>query len=96
MRAWKKTVVYRSRDKDDWLKAQDLLSKEDVEHWPFAAEEAPMAGCGIKIHPGKFWSSKNVPSVIYRIEVAVEEKERADSVLAGKVQPVRSYGFTAI
>ena len=73
-----------------------MLIVEGIEHWPFASEEAPMAGCGIKIHPGKFWSSKDVPSVIYRIEVAVEDKERADSILAGKVQPVRSYGFTTL
>ena len=34
---WKKTLVYRSKDKDDWDKAKKLLEEADIACFPFAA-----------------------------------------------------------
>lgn len=96
MKLWKKNVVYRSRDREDWLKAQRLLEEAGIEYWPFATEEVPMGGCGAKIHPGKFWGSREASPIIFRIEVATDDKDKTETVLAGKVQPVRPCGFTAI
>lgn len=91
---WKKTLVYRSKDREDWEKAKALLSDAGIEAFPFAAEEPPVPGCGGKIDPRKFLNSKPVPTTVYRIEVLTEDKERADSVLLGKVLPIRSYGYS--
>ncbi len=94
MSTWKKTLVYRSKDRADWEKAKALLEEAGIIHDPFAAEEAPIAGCGAKIDPRRFMNKGKVPSVIYRIEVSFEDKEKADNILRGRVQPVRSYGFS--
>ena len=94
MLPWQKRIVYRSKDKADWEEARRLLLESGIEHYPFAAEETPSACCGAKIDPRKFMNKKNVSSTIFSIEVAKEEKERARAVLAGKVQPPRSYGYS--
>lgn len=92
--SWKKTLVYRSKDEKDWEKAKDLLAEAGIEAFPFAAQESPIPGCGAKVDPRRFLNRNPVPSTIYRIEVAVENKERAGSVLDGKVLPIRSYGYS--
>lgn len=89
-----KTLVYRSKDKADWTRARELLQEAGVECLPFAGEEPPVPGCGAKIDPRKFLNKKPVPTTVYKIEVAAEDKEKAETALAGKVQPVRSYGFS--
>ena len=94
MRLFKKALVYRSKDQEDWTRAKDLLREAGMECFPFAAEEPPVPGCGAKIDPRKFLNKKPVPTTIYQIEVTVEDKKRAEAALAGKVLPVRSYGFS--
>ena len=94
MKPWQKTIVYRSKDEQDWATAKQLLADAGIESYPFASEEAPMAGCGVKIDPRKFLNSNGVPSIVFRIEVAKGDKYRAEGVLAGKVQPVRNYGYS--
>ena len=94
MSSWKKTIIYRSKDSEDWEKAKALLESAGIAYSSFAAEEAPMAGCGAKIDPRRFMNPNQVPSTVYRIEVALDQKEKANSVLLGRVQPVRSYGFS--
>ena len=90
---WQKSIVYRSKNREDWEKAQSLLKDSGVLHYPLAAEEAPVAGCGAKIDPRRFLNEKRVPSKIYSIEVAKADKDAAEGILRGKVQPVRSYGY---
>ena len=94
----RKSVVYRSKLEDDWNVAQKLLEEAGIEFKQIATEEVPVGGCGCKIDPRRFadGAAKNVPKRIYRIEVAEADKERADAVLAGKVQPVRSYGLGVV
>ena len=48
---WNKTLVYRSKDKDDWDKAKKLLEEADITYFPFAAQESPIPGCGAKVEP---------------------------------------------
>ncbi len=91
---WMKCVVYRSRDKDDWEKAKRLLEEAGIEHYPFAAEEVPVAGCGAKINPGRFINKGKISSCIYRIEVSSSNQEKAENILSGKVMPVLSIGFS--
>ena len=59
-----------------------------------AAQESPIPGCGAKVDPRRFLNKNPVPSTIYRIEVSMENKERAGSILEGKVLPIRSYGYS--
>jgi hypothetical protein len=91
---WKKTLVYRSKDKGDWDKAKKLLEEADIVYFPFAAQESPIPGCGAKVDPRRFLNKNPVPSTIYRIEVLMENRERAGSILEGKVLPIRSYGYS--
>jgi len=93
-----KSIVYRSKLEDDWNVAQKLLEEAGIEFKQVATEEVPVGGCGCKIDPRRFadGAAKDVPKRIYRIEVADADKERADAVLAGKVQPVRSYGLGVV
>lgn len=93
MLPWQKRIVYRSKNKADWEEAKRLLTESGIEHYPHAGDETPVAGCGAKIDPRKFMNEKPVPSKIFSIEVAKEDKERAEHVLDGKVQPPRSYGY---
>ncbi len=90
---WMKALVYRSKDKADWEKAQELLRDAGVESFPFAGEEPPVPGCGAKIDPRKFMNPNPVPTTLYEIKVAAADKERAAAALEGKVLPVRSYGY---
>ena len=92
MKAWRKKLVYRSKDREDWDRAKGLLEEAGIEHFPFASEELPAGGCGAKIDPRKFLNAKPVPTTIYRIEVAAADGERAEAVLRDKVKPVISYG----
>lgn len=90
---WIKALVYRSKDKADWEKARELLRAAGVECFPYAGEEPPVPGCGAKIDPRKFMNPNPVPTTLYEIKVASEDKEKAETALAGKVLPVRSYGY---
>lgn len=94
MRKTKKVLVYRSKDEEDWNRARKLLQEADIECFPFTTQEPPVPGCGAKIDPRKFLNRKPVPTTIYKIEVTTEDMEKAESALAGKVLPVRSYGFS--
>ena len=94
MKAWQKSIVYRSKDEADWTEAKRLLSEAGIEQYPFAAEESPISGCGVKVDPRRFLNPNPVPSMIYRIEVAKADKDRAEEVLLGKVRPVLSYGYS--
>lgn len=91
---WKKSIVYRSKNKEDWEKAQALLNGAGIESWPFAAQESPIPGCGAKVDPRSFLNKNPVPDKVCRIEVALADQEKAHSVLDGQVQPVRSYGYS--
>ena len=75
-----KSVVYRSRDKSDWMYARSLLK-----------EEIPVGGCGAKIQPGNFWGRSR--GSIFSIEVASELKQQAERILQGKVLPVKECGM---
>lgn len=90
----KRALIYRSKDKQDWEKAQNLLQKAGLACFPFVGEEPPVPGCGAKIDPRKFMNPKPVPTTLYTIDVAAEDKEKAAAVLAGKVLPVLSYGYS--
>ena len=91
----KKSVVYRSKQEDDWKVAQDLLKEAGIEFKEIATEEVPVGGCGCKIDPRRFadGAPKEISKRVYRIEVAEADKEKADAALEGKVLPVRSYGM---
>lgn len=89
-----KRVVYRSKNESDWETAKRLLKEAGIAQYPAATEEVCAAGCGSKIDPRRFLNGGNtVPSKIYRIEVAKEDQKKAEEILSGKVQPVRSYGY---
>ena len=90
---WQKIIVYRSKDRADWEEAKRLLEESGIGNYPLAADETPVAGCGAKIDPRKFLNEKSVPTTVYSIEVAKEDRERAEKILDGKVQPPRSYGY---
>ncbi len=89
----RKALVYRSKDKQDWEKAQALLTQAGLACYPFAGQEPPVPGCGAKIDPRKFMNKKPVPTTLYTIQVAAADKDKAEAALDGKVLPVRSYGF---
>ena len=89
----KKALVYRSKDFRDWEKAKKLLTDAGIALFPFAAQESPVPSCGAKVDPRSFLNPNPVPSTICRIEVSAEDKERAGSILDGKVLPIRSYGY---
>ncbi len=88
MFGWSKALVYRSRNRDDWEKAKNLLQDAGVEIFPAATEEIPVAGCGCKIHPGKMVNPERYTPVIYRIEVSTSDREKAEKILEGNVMPV--------
>ena len=95
MSIWNKAIVYRSKDESDWNEAQRLLTEAGVGFSPIVTEEVPVGGCGCKIDPRKYAGEekKDVPKLIYRIEVANEDEKTAAGVLEGKVLPIRSYGL---
>ena len=89
----KTALVYQSKKKDDWDKAQKLLSDAGVEFNAWKAEEPPIAGCGSKIDPRKFMRKVEIPKEIYRIEVDKDSRSNAEKILQGNVLPVISYGL---
>lgn len=93
MKKWRKALVYRSKDRADWDKAKELLQQAGVECFALAGEEPPVPGCGAKIDPRKFMNPNPVPTTLYTIDVAAGDREKAEAVLAGRVLPVRSYGY---
>ncbi len=88
---WRKIVVYRSRDKDDWVKARNLLESNGIEYTAFESEEAQIAGCCSNLNPGNIWGTKK--QYIFRIEVPVKYKEQALTILEGNVLPIKACGF---
>lgn len=85
------STVYRSRDREDWMHARNLLESQGIEHTPSEREEIPVGGCGAKIQPGNFWGKSR--GGIFSIEVAMEFKEKAERILKGRVLPVRECGI---
>ena len=93
MFGWRKSLVYCSKDREDWEKAKGLLEAEGIGMTALNVEEPPIAGCGAKVDARAFLKAKPVPTEIYRIEVAPADRERAETALKDKVQPVRYYGL---
>ena len=89
----KTALVYQSKKKDDWDKAQKLLTDAGIEFNAWKAEEPPIAGCGSKIDPRKFMRKVEIPKEIYRIEVDKDSRSKAEKTLRGNVLPVISYGL---
>ncbi len=92
--SWRRILVYRSKDREDWEKAKEILTESGIKMFPFTAEESPMPGCGGKVDPRKFLRKEQIPTTVYKIEVLPEDGKKAKGILAGKVQPVRSYGYS--
>ncbi len=90
----RKALVYRSKDGGDWEKAKALLQEAGVAFSDYETDEPTGAGCGAKIDVRKVGRAEPIPDRIYRIEVAAKDKAAAESVLEGKVLPVKSYGFS--
>lgn len=90
MRA-RKSTIYRSRDKDDWMYARNLLEEEGIAHRTSEKDEIPVGGCGARIQPGNFWGRSR--GRIFSIEVEPELKEQAERALQGKVLPVKECGM---
>ena len=89
---FRKTLIYSSKDREDWEKAQSLLQKSAITFSPSESEEPPVGGCGSKIDIRSFMKREPIPKTIFKIEVNRAEADRAKSLLDGKVLPVRSYG----
>lgn len=92
MFGWRKSIVYCSKDKADWEKADTLLAGAGIEKESWHSPEPTLAGCGAKVDIRTFAKRGQIPKEIYKIEVASVDKEKAEHVLEGKVQPVRYYG----
>ena len=92
--AGKREVIYQSKKPEDWEKAQSLLKEAGIAHHAWTAEEAPAGGCGSKIDPRKFLRKVAIPKLICRIEVAAEDREKAQNVLNGQVLPFIHYGLS--
>ena len=91
----RKSLVYSSKDRADWEKAQGLLRATEIDFNAWEAEESPAGGCGGKADPRTFLSGKkSVPKTVYKIEVAAADEPAAKKELAGKVRPVLSYGYS--
>lgn len=88
----RKTIVYRSKDEEDWNKAQKLLHDAGIKCEAWKSEEPPVGGCGCKIDVRSFASGKKIPRNIFSIEVRKEFGKMAQDALSGKVLPPRSYG----
>ena len=89
----KNVLVYQSKKKEDWEKAQQLLASAGIEHHAWFVEEAGAAGCGSKIDPRKIMRRIEIPKEIYRIEVDRQDGKKAEDTLRGNVLPVISYGL---
>ena len=91
----RKILVYSSKDRADWEKAQGLLREAGISFTAWSAEESPAGGCGGKADPRTFMSGKkSVPKTVYKIEAAAADETGAKKALDGKVRPVLSYGYT--
>lgn len=91
MLPWQKSVVYRSRDKEDWLRAKNLLETCGIDFVPLESTEVPVAGCCARLQPGNMFGKENRP--VFSIEVPKKYKEQAAELLQGKVRPVMDCGF---
>ncbi len=87
-------IVYRSKDEEDWKKAQEILKNAGIEHTAWVSEEPPVGGCGSKLDIRTFASKKKLPRAIFSIEVSKESEKTAKQTLDGKVLPPRSYGVS--
>lgn len=89
----KKTLVYQSKNQQDYEKAQELLREAGIDMKAWATQETPVGGCGCKIDVRKVAGGKDVPKEIFHIEVAQKDGEQAAATLKDRVLPVRNYGF---
>ncbi len=88
----KKRIVYRSKNKEDWEKAQELLNEANISHYAWVSEEPPVGGCGSKLDIRTFASTKKLPKLMYSIEVHKDLEKDAMNILKDQVLPPRSYG----
>lgn len=86
-----KRIVYRSKDEEDWKKAQGLLTDAGIEFYEWTTADIPAGGCGAKLDVRKL-SGKKIPKTIYQIEVGNKDYSHAVSALQDRVKPVLSYG----
>lgn len=90
----KKVIVYRSRDEADFNKAVDLLKEAGIYCYPFESEDMPTLGCGARINPARIGGTKgDFPEIIYRIEVGIDDEEKAREILKDKVLKVMDLGL---
>jgi hypothetical protein len=82
----KKTAVYLSSDEADFKLAKEILKKEQILYYEYAAEEMPVAGCGARINPARL--NNPVERMVFRLSVVSEDVEKAVNVLQGKVKYV--------
>ena len=85
-------LVYSSKDKEDWEKAQKLLNDAHIIFSCREAEEPPVGGCGSKIDIRSFMKKEPVSRIVYKIEVKKSEEKQARFILDGNVLPIRSFG----
>lgn len=80
----KKTAVYLSSDEADFNLAKEILKKEQIRYYEYAAEEMPVAGCGARINPARL--NKHLNLMTFRLSVVPEDVENALQTLQGKVK----------
>ncbi len=80
----KKTAVYLSSDEADFNLAKEILKKEQIRYYEYAAEEMPVAGCGARINPARL--NKDLNLMTFRLSVVPEDVENALQTLQGKVK----------
>ena len=80
----KKTAVYLSSDEADFNLAKEILEKEQIRYYEYAAEEMPVAGCGARINPARL--NKHLNLMTFRLSVVPEDVEKAIHALQSKVK----------
>lgn len=86
------SLVYRSKNKADWEKAQELLQRSNLNFRAWHSEEAPVGGCGSKLDIRQFGRKAPISKTVYKIEVEAKDKAEAQNILVGKVLPIRFTG----
>ena len=78
---FKQILIYSSKNKEEWLKAQELLSKAEISFKTYITEEPPLVCCGARLDPREFWTGKKRAREIYQILVNKEFKSKAEILL---------------
>ena len=87
-----KSLVYSSKEEQDWQKAKKLLEEAGISFHSWVSEEPPVGGCGSKIDIRSFGTGKRVLKEIFKIEVEKTDRKEAEKILKDQVLPVRYYG----